>query len=274
MEKNIEHIIKNYQYFELDEAQKELISKWAENSDEFDALKLTLVSADEFSQSMNDSLNPTIKQRLDVRFAEKHNQQRLVWYNKLWTFLWPNESPFYKRPLIQFATICLIAVFTIPFFPSVNDQRLALNETGEKEEKNRIDREVEKSSKPEEKTKDIKVETESLSAKEAEEKVKKPEVKSNEQIESFNKDQKGWNLNQDRVSEKSGAEMPSEKPSEILDEVIIESKTDKDASFYSDSELEDQPVARSNFANRELKEAETPKNVQVEETLDLITALY
>lgn len=272
MKKNIEHIIKNYQYFELDETQKQLISKWAKNSDEFDALKLTLFSADEFSQSINESLNPTIKQRLDVRFAEKHNQQRLVWYNKLWIFLWPNESPFYKRPLIQFATICLIAVFTIPFFPSVDDQRLALNET---EEKNRIDREVEKSSKPQEKIEDLDEEKEILNANDFNERSKVPVIMSNEQTETVNKDQSGWNLNQDRVSEKARDEMLSEQRSENLNEVVIQdSETGENATVYYENELTDQPAVMAKLENRSLMEVKTPKKIEVEETINLLTALY
>ena len=280
MENNIKNIIKNYQYFELNEAQKELISDWASNTDEFDALKRTFIATDAIGER---EINPTIKQRLDVRFAEKYNNNRLVWYNKLWLFLWPNEMPFYKRPLIQFAAICLIAVFTIPFFPNLEKQQLAMNETKQKDS-------VEES-KTEEKRTAEKSESEILEAKEKEEGdnqdalTKSLEADANEMPKELAQEQSGWSLSRKEDAEKfAGSEVFSGsiadqkgQTTERLDDsepskpIVAEEDLSND---YYKSDF-DATIEESISSNRKSKDIiEVRKKVEVEETIDLLSALY
>lgn len=275
MERNVEHIIKNYQYFELNEAQKDLISEWAKNSDEFEALQNTLLASEQFVQSEKEDLNPVIKQRLDVRFAEKHDQNRLVWYNKLWIFLWPNESPFYKRPLIQFGAICLIIAITIPLFPDVNQPKLAMNDVEmddkegieEKEmiqpKEESLNEDVDKKSVLEEKE-IVKEESNLRNNKSAEILVE------NEPVATPN--QKGWKLNEERSM--AGAESRPEKSQDALKDIPQIAEDQVDANYNYDKSEMDAPAIEQLSANRLAENVEVPKKVETKETLGFLTALY
>jgi hypothetical protein len=279
MDSNIEHIIKNYQYFELNEAQKKLISEWAENSDEFEALQSTLLATDQFVEVQKEDINPVVKQRLDVRFAEKHNQTRLTWYNKLWFFLWPRESPIYKRPLIHFASICLIVVISIQLFPDVKKQQLAMNDvkTNEKQEVEEV-----LDSKPENKSNiESNVERSDESAKAEQERVIKDEIelknirKSEDRLadksaETLNN--QGWELTEQQAP--SAADRRSISVEEVADDQPLALKDkerrdmDYDKSDITVNALEQVNVDRLASVNKEYKK------VSSVETLDLLTALY
>lgn len=275
MDSKIEYIIKNFEYYELDDTQKELIVDWAENSDEFEALQNTLLATDQFVQSQESELNPTIKQRLDVRFNEKHNQKRLVWYNKLWVFLWPNDSPFYKRPLIQFAAICLIVAITIPFFPDISQPQLAMNDKKQEEKLN--DEEKVSTSQKEESVVEGK-NAEDLDLTEIKE---KPEVESNledgeneasspnEQM-PVSENQEGWRLNEENTM----ADVESRSERERNESLDDSKEVLKEDSYYSGTADTDAPALDELSMNRKAKDLETPKKVDTKETLDLLTALY
>jgi len=276
MDSKIEHIIKNYQYFELDESQKNLISDWAENSDEFEALQNTLLATDKFVKSLEEGLNPTIKQRLDVRFAEKYNKSRLVWYNKLWFFLWPNESPFYKRPLIQFAAICLVVALTIPFFPDFKQPQLAMNDikTEEKvEDKNKSN------TIPEEKPMKEIESTDEIAETKREGNIpevgklddsKVEEIDANQQSVISSKEE-GWKLNEEQTM--AGIESKSQGSANARKDIPSMAEDQEEVSFYDKLDV-DAPALKQISANRLEESAGTPKKVEVKETLDLLTALY
>jgi hypothetical protein len=120
MNEKIEDIIKNKSFIELTQQEKDTIKEWVENEETFNQLKLMLLSSAQLLQKEEDELNPTIKQRLNVRFAEKHNRTRLVWYNSLWTFLWPAEASLVRKPLLQLAAIGVVVAFTVPFLIQQN----------------------------------------------------------------------------------------------------------------------------------------------------------
>jgi hypothetical protein len=275
MDSKIEHIIKNYQYFELDEAQKKLIADWAENSDEFEALQSTLLVTDQFVKSQEDDLNPTIKQRLDVRFAEKHDHHRLVWYNKLWLFLWPNESPFYKRPLIQFAAICLVIVSTIPFFPDVRKQQLAMNDVKTNEK-------VEDEEKVSTKNEEVLLEEPIDEVSEAEQEQStenEMEVSNNRNAETKDADesilkanQEGWKLNEEQVA--FGSDSRSAGTEDALEDVPNETYREE-VSYSYDEKDRAAPAIESLSIKSLMMDAEAPiKKVETKETIDLLTALY
>ncbi|PHR47642.1 MAG: hypothetical protein COA32_06715 [Fluviicola sp.] len=280
MENNIKNIIENYQYFELNEAQKDLISDWASSSDEFDALKRTFIATDAIGER---EINPTIKQRLDVRFAEKYNNNRLVWYNKLWVFLWPNEVPFYKRPLVQFTAVCLITMFTIPFFPNLKKEQLAMNETEQKDD-------VEENKTEGKRTAD-KSESEIVEVKEKEEieaqdaLTKSLDEDANQMSEKLAQEQTGWSLSENEEAEKfaesevfSGSIADQKgQTTERLDDsepskpVVAEENLSND--YYATDF--DATIEESISSNRKSKDIiEVRKKVEVEETIDLLTALY
>jgi hypothetical protein len=276
MESNIKHIIKNYQYFELDKAQKELISEWASNSDEFDALKHTFIATNAIGDR---EVNPTIKQRLDVRFADKYKNERLVWYNKLWLFLWPNDVRFYKRPLVQFAAICLIVVFTIPFFPNIEKQQLAMNESQE----NEVAEEKKKEEiKPQNIDVEINEEVEKVNSDKKDAFAKISKEDAIDMPKEIAEEQPGWQLNRvedEKVAENelgaAGIANQRQEKSESLDDFEgTETRTQQDMStkyFGADS---DRLAEESLSSSTRSKDKSAKKQVEVEETLDLLTALY
>lgn len=276
MENNIKHIIQNYQYFELDEAQKQLVSKWASNSDEFYALKRTFIATDAIGDV---EVNPTIKQRLDVRFAEKHENQRLVWYNKLWIFLWPNDTQLYKRPLVQFAAICLIIIFTIPLLPNMEKQQLAMNE--EKQEV-KVEEKVTKDKTNYRKSNSAITEEIHQEEKEVDAlaEISKEEV-AEEPIPTVEK-QSGWELVED--SDMSVAEEivvtdfndQRQKKSESSYDLDLEDSHAAQSQVHReyDSDIAELPIEEELSANINSKDKFVRKKVETKETIDLLTALY
>lgn len=281
MESNIKHIIKNYQYFELDEAQKEMISEWASNGDEFDALKRTFIATDAIGEQ---EINPTIKQRLDVRFAEKYNNERLVWYNKLWLFLWPSDVSLYRRPLVQFAAICLIAVLTIPFFPNIKNQQLAMNEQEGKElvDEQKEEEELVPSKDDADNAQqeiEIGIDENNALAETSEDNVV-------EEPFEISEEQKGWQLKSgqeegfdDNKFGTEGSVTQSRKDTERLDDLELAKDRDKDYSTdYLGAADSDMPVAGNiapaGVSSDSRADSRARKKVEVEETIDLLTALY
>lgn len=275
MENHIKQIIQNYQYYELNETQKDLISKWASNSDEFDALKRTFIATEAIGK---DEVNPTIKQRLDVRFAEKHKNERLVWYNKLWFFLWPENTQIYKRPLVHFAAICLVVVFTIPFFPNLEKQQLAMNDKKQEvqqEEKAASDKTIERKI-DSEKTEDVLIE-------ENEAEVLVEPSKSEERAEEpqpIVEKQSGWELVDEEMSVAEDAitddfSNQRQKKSDNLDNLgLVDSRTaqgQRSEQFGSDADL---PMEKKLSATSISKDAPAREMVETKETIDLLTALY
>lgn len=136
MDQRIENIIREKQFIELNEDELNLLQDWAKTEEEYDQLKMVFSSVDALNEESKEQLNPTIKQRLDVRFKEKYDHRRLVWYNKLWVFLWPEETGLVKKPLIQLAAVGLVVAIVTPFL-FLNDpssQQLAMKEESEIEQ--------------------------------------------------------------------------------------------------------------------------------------------
>ncbi len=170
MEKEIENIIKSKRFLELSENERELIREWASSEDEFNQLKSVFVATDVFKNEQIKQLNPTIKQRLDVRFKEKYDKQRLVWYNKLWLFLWPEDANILKKPLLQLAAVGLIVLLATPFLFQNNSsqKRLAVNDKPFEEKQEEINESIK-------------------NVKELEEKVDQPLIDSENEMEAVDK---------------------------------------------------------------------------------------
>tara|TARA_B100000508_G_scaffold132802_1_gene122057 strand:+ start:7274 stop:8143 length:870 start_codon:yes stop_codon:yes gene_type:complete len=289
MEKNIENIIRSKRFIELTDQERELIKEWAASEEEFDQLKHVFIATDVFNTEQEETLNPTIKQRLDVRFKDKYDQRRLVWYNKLWLFLWPEDTTIVRKPLVQLAAIGLITIMVTPFLfqNDTQNRHVASNEKTPQEERLIEEKEAEVQG-------DLKEDGDQLKAnvvdEENEQTQKSPaeslQTRSNDQFsgtkdaEQQNKADKvmdaaptpdgGWVLN-DEVAE---AEEPA------LEEVVVtESMTDRKLSNEMD---ENQSVYAGSIAmdmddsEMELSKgyASSAKKVSAEKTLDLISALY
>ncbi|MEX2485851.1 MAG: hypothetical protein WED10_14870 [Brumimicrobium sp.] len=277
MNKQIEHIIKNNQFFELDNKQKEIIADWASNSEEFDAIKTTLLASEEFATSNKQELNETIKQRLDVKFAEKYNKTRLAWYNQLGHFFWPADAPSYKKPLIQFLSIAIIVVLAVQFIPNPTKQQLAVNETplkkeSQKKDKTKSEEEVKSEDlvdKPEEKSEGLDTPQEDIEEPLKENRNKSDRIHDDKASLQENDKSSGWRLSdQDRVENEVREE---------AEETVLPTADDLDNS-QDEMSMAEQEALRS-VSKKSLKDSSSRNDVKARkvltlETLDLVTALY
>lgn len=137
MTKEIENIILNKKFFELTAEEKNLIQEFAETEVDFEQLKFVFTQINEIKRAEKPSVDEAVKAKLDVLFDKTYNQNRLVWYTKLWLFLWPEEARFYARPLVQFATVLALIISVVTFVPFNEKPQLALNDarTDAQEEK-------------------------------------------------------------------------------------------------------------------------------------------
>lgn len=137
MTKEIENIILNKKFFELTAEEKNLIQEFAETEVDFEQLKFVFTQVEGIKRAEKLHVDKAVKSNLDILFDKTYSQKRLVWYNKLWIFLWPEETRFYARPLVQFATVIALIISVVTFVPFSEKQQLALNDarTDAQEEK-------------------------------------------------------------------------------------------------------------------------------------------
>lgn len=136
MTKEIENIILNKEYIQLTPEEKELIHEFAETEVDFEQLKFVLMQVNSTRKSEMPKVDKSVKGRLDSLFDQTYSAKRLVWYNRLWLFLWPEETRIYARPMFQLATMVVLILGVVTFVPfSSTESRLALNEPVQKEYK-------------------------------------------------------------------------------------------------------------------------------------------
>ena len=143
MTKEIENIILKKKFFELTAEEKNLIQEFAETEVDFEQLKFVFTQVEGIKRAEKPHVDKAVKSNLDILFDKTYSQKRLVWYNKLWLFLWPEEARFYARPLLQFTTVITLIICVVTFVPFSEKQQLALNDarTDAQEEK-RLKQEV------------------------------------------------------------------------------------------------------------------------------------
>lgn len=290
MEKNIENIITSKTYLELDQKERELIREWADNEDEYNQLKSVFLATELFKEQQEEELNPTIKQRLDVRFKEKFDRERLVWYNKLWLFLWPENTGVIRKPLLQLAAVGLMVVLVAPFLfqNTSSDQRLAMNEKVTREERgvnkqeHVNDENIEKQNDGElEEKQDIVIPQSELDDLEQTPQMSAPrdskvidskleEVKKMEDREQ----ETGWTLNNEVAESESIDESVSIESLSASDQMP---EQDKDMFAGSVMERDDSVDSeRTVLASESESRASygSTKKVDPEKTIDLLTALF
>jgi len=131
MTKEVEHILLTKKFFELDQEEKLLIREFAETELDFDQLKFVLTQVRELRNIEKMYVDKSVKVNLDNLFDKTYAHKRLAWYNKLWLFLWPEETRFYARPLVQFATMVVLILTVVTFTPFNKNRQLAMNESKE-----------------------------------------------------------------------------------------------------------------------------------------------
>jgi hypothetical protein len=286
MDKKIEHIIRTKTYLELSERERNEIEEWVQNEEEYNQLKRVFHSTDLFKEELQEDLNPTIKQRLDVRFKEKFDKRRLVWYNRLWLFLWPSETNVVRKPLFQLAAVGIAVALVTPFLfqNGINKQQLALKEKSVQEEALPV-----KEQKLKKSTEAQGEEAEEVLSKE-EEVVETVSVSKDEVIE-----QRRSNI--DEILVMSDAEVTEndmlhdekldipQVDSRLVDQVSSTGNSSATAPLES---FRDEESDKSVFAgaagltnskdfdslNEEAEDRGSVNKVDTEKTLDLLTALY
>lgn len=290
MEKNIEYIIRTKSYLELRDAEREEIKEWAATEEEFNQLKTVFLSAEAFNKKQEEELNPTIKQRLDVRFQDKFNKERLVWYNKIWLFLWPEETNIVRKPLIHLVAVGLIVAMVTPFLfqNDIGNKRLAVNDKPPEEEsvhhvkkeeaqdKSSESRNKQSTSLPNEQRELNEPKT--IADSKAEEKSNQEalvmkDAESDNSIDNIDATQ-GWYLS----DETAQSETPSVDQDKLVAEDAVErddNKNDKSA----DQEVFAGSVTRGSAENTQLSmnrkdSTISPQKVDAKKTIKFLAALY
>lgn len=286
MEKEIENIILNKSFIELDTHEKELISEWASTEDEYSQLKSVFQAADLFKERQNKELNPVIKQRLDVRFKEKYNKERLVWYNKLWLFLWPENSGIVKKPLLQLAAVGLVLLIVTPFLiqnPAGN-QHLAMNDQPSKEEVVNMQDKSEEVAQTAEKENELSQKQDDLNSSQPEidnlsespvmdapSEDKDLDFSRLKDVSGKNSGMSGWELNEDSADSETRDDAFVAEDMSVADEI-----QQQDQAVFAGAVMEQDNLSDRNFLDSESRPAgsKTAKKVDPEKTIDLLTALY
>jgi hypothetical protein len=125
MTREIEHIFKNKRYLELDSHERSIVSEYAKNEEEYEGMRALLLQINQVVQDVHE-VPPTIKTRLDQLFDQKFAVTRLAWYNRLWLFLWPDQTRIIQRPALQLAMLLTLVVLIIGLFPKLEQEQLAV----------------------------------------------------------------------------------------------------------------------------------------------------
>jgi hypothetical protein len=286
MTKEIEHIIKQYRFIELNPEQRQLVAEFASNEDEYESLRVFLLQLDEAVLERKVIPSVRVKTSLDQLFDQAHASKRLAWYNRYWLLLWPEDVAFYRKPLIQFASLGLILSLGITLIPSNTKQQLAMNSV-EKAEDKLVDEEVQLDDAVD-KTEVTDQLSPALVDIAEEEKVERViEVAQDARAEKTTISQGGWQFSGNAQGSGSGASvmrdaMPSPAP-------LMSSADDMDS--YAESKMEVVSEAHHNYSRRvnetDMKKAKSTKSdapaglsrtdsnlAQSPKMLDLLTALY
>ena len=116
MEKELEQLIINNEYYTLNAEEKTSLAEWCANEDEFLQLKQVFMQLEGWGAANTFVPKRETKQSLDDLFANKHQKSnRVIWLNGLAAVLYSKEKPLYQRPIAYAAAIGIIALMTTPF---------------------------------------------------------------------------------------------------------------------------------------------------------------
>jgi hypothetical protein len=137
MEKELEQLILNNEYYMLNAEEKASLAEWCANEDEFLQLKQVFMQLEGLTTANTFVPKRETKQSLDDLFAAKHQKSnRVIWLNGLGSVLYSKEKPLYQRPMAYAAAIGIIALLTTPFlFDNTPTKKPALAEAQEKQQK-------------------------------------------------------------------------------------------------------------------------------------------
>ena len=257
MKKDFEKIFIEKEYSDL--TIEELQELNAYNISESDFYQIqTLFSEMKSISDFKSEVQSELKDDLDEIFNKKHLKSHLIWYNKIWFFLWPRDSRIYAKPLIQFASLGLIIILSIKLMNFETKEVFVENKTLKSNENLvQID-----SNKILEKRPDEKLVMEDSSTFPIEKEVKVSiETKS---VEVINKDYNtGWELDELQLDGNLSFSVA------VSDELITEQEMKgMNAMALFENPILSDSIINLNMPNSKLTQAENQK------ILDFITALY
>jgi hypothetical protein len=157
MEKELEQLILNNEYYTLNAEEKASLAEWCANEDEFLQLKQVFGQLEGLHAANAFVPKQETKQSLDDLFAAKHQKSnRIIWLNGLGAALYSKEKPLYQRPLVYAAAIGIIALLTTPFlFDNTQKTKPALAEVQEEQQKTSTEPTVKQQEAPKEEPKNF-----------------------------------------------------------------------------------------------------------------------
>ncbi|RYM33413.1 hypothetical protein ERX46_10760 [Brumimicrobium glaciale] len=275
MEDFIKNIIVEKRFFKLTPKEKSILKEWAENEEEFDALKLTFLSVSSFNQEKQAELSPSVKKRLNDRFAAKHVHQKEMWMNKLWLFFFPRDTQFFKKPAFQLVMVALTVALVIPFLWQNQAPQYAMNTAVEKLDPITIGLDTVESLESEAQSKELSQENSDQKAVELSDEFREPQISS---------------IVEERFVETTIGPLPNPAAKEMNQNFNLEeSKIDWD-NGKNDDDIVASPSAKRTQSDFRLDNVEVmspagknmdtkfskaaPKFVDVDETMGLLMALY
>jgi hypothetical protein len=108
-------------YADLTLVEKAEIAEMCTSEEEFMHLKQVFAAVDAMAeQTSKQEPLPQTKQKLDELFYQTYQSKGVLWYNTLWTALYPADKSWYQRPALQLAAVF---VLLIALYPVWNNQR-------------------------------------------------------------------------------------------------------------------------------------------------------
>lgn len=108
-------------YADLTAAERAEIADLCTSEEEFLHLRDVFAAVDAMAEATTKQEPlPQTKRKLDELFYQTHQKKGVLWYNTLWTALYPAEKSWYQRPALQLAAVF---VLLIALYPVWNNQR-------------------------------------------------------------------------------------------------------------------------------------------------------
>jgi hypothetical protein len=115
MEKELTDLFNERRYHDLSLEEKEQLTDLCASEEEFEQMRQVFSA---IQMSKNETFHPKkeTKDSLDELFASVHAPQRKVfWMQTAWLLVYPEDKPFIRKPLVQFAAIGILLLLTVPF---------------------------------------------------------------------------------------------------------------------------------------------------------------
>lgn len=136
MEIDIEKLLKEKSFSDLTSFEKEEFKDLFQNEEEYENMRSMFAGIDAMNVELEEPSLKT-KSKLDDLFQETYHKAPVLWYNNAWTFLYPEDKSFVRKPLVQIAAIFVLILMIVPF---VNQQKINThqNEIAKEELQNEI----------------------------------------------------------------------------------------------------------------------------------------